>query len=1310
MVPVYAALPTAAEAKADVDGDGSNTPADCDDSNPNVYPGAPETDNLTDDDCDGWVDEDFVAAGDLVITEINRQARFGASVVNRDGSWVEVYNGSSRTVDLANWVVARGTSSSGNAIYLDPASAPVLAPGEYAVFCDTDNYQGSAASWPLTCDYVWGDETQAASYRGTYHDNTFYLRRDDDYFQLYVGGSRTTGTLIDQVHWTYDATNGYWPRDARYSTSLDPDYIDASTNDNRSAWCSTSSSATGTVSNNTAWRWYDTSGTNNDEHGTPGAANYNCLTTNDLDGDSYTTTTDCNDGNASVYPGATETCNGVDDDCDGIVDDGTGTTMYYPDTDGDGYGASTGGITACSAPSGYVTNGADCDDGDATINPAATETCDGVDQDCDGTADDGVSTGSNVFYEDADADSYGNPDSSTTACTAPSGYVDDDTDCDDLDPDVSPGDPELDNEIDDDCDGAIDEDFILAGDIVVTEINRQARFGGSTTVNDGSWVEVYNNSARTIDLSNWTIARGTTSGEQVAIDPAAALVLAPGDYAVFCDSDNYQGSAVSWPLTCSYVWGDETQGSTYAGTYHNNVWYLRRDSDAFSLYAGGDRTTGTLIDQVAWAWDATNGYWPRDARFSASLDPAYLDGTLNDDEAYWCSTTASSTGAVSNNTSWRWWDTSSTSNDEHGTPGAANYDCQSDLDGDGYSTTDCDDGDASVNPGATEVCDGVDNDCDGSIDEAGATGGSTWYADADGDGYGDAAASTTACSQPSGYVADGTDCDDGDATAYPGATEVCDGLDNDCDGSIDEGTTASTWYADADGDSYGDDATALSTCSPPAGYVTTGGDCDDAAASVNPGAEEVCNDGLDNDCDASTTCYWSSSQKVSDNYDFRCYGDVVNYAVGTSIANNGDYDGDGYDDVVVGQMYWDVSPYADQGRVNVFYGPVNDTQLIGDADFTIQGETSRGSDQFGNAARFASDMDGDGMDELLIGAWKAGTSDTGSVYLFQGGTAASGVADAYATFNATESSANLGQAISTGDMDLDGADDVALGAYLASSNAGRVGVWGATDIGGGAEDLQTQSTVLFTGVASGDNLGFSLAMDDDLDGDGSADLVMGAPAQASTTAAGAVYIYYGVDTLSGSLSASTADAILTGAAAADRLGYAVATLGDTNGDGFGDFVVTADRNDSSATNAGAVYVYTTDPSGTAAVASGASTVIRGEVAEDVFGRSVASIGDIDDDGGADMLVGATAWDLGSISGAGAAYLFYGPFSSGTVSASTFDARFTGSNTADAVGYAVSGRGDVNADGYADFMISAPSWDAFGLLNGGGSWLYYGGVE
>ncbi len=242
-----------------------------------------------------------------------------------------------------------------------------------------------------------------------------------------------------------------------------------------------------------------------------------------------------------------------------------------------------------------------------------------------------------------------------------------------------------------------------------------------------------------------------------------------------------------------------------------------------------------------------------------------------------------------------------------------------DLDGDGFgdpnsttlscnqpsgfvsNNTDCDDSNSSINPSATEICNGADDDCDTLIDDAdpGVIGQQTWYADSDGDSFGDPNNSTLACNQPSGFVTDNsdcddtnpainpngtevcnnlddncdtnideggvcdsdgdgdpdiTDCDDNNPNIYNGAPEICDGVDNDCDGLVDDAdpnvTGQGTWYADSDGDGFGDPNVTTLACDQPSGFVSDNTDCDDNDAAVHPSASEFCN-GIDDDCDAS---------------------------------------------------------------------------------------------------------------------------------------------------------------------------------------------------------------------------------------------------------------------------------------------------------------------------------------------------------------------------------------------------------------------------------------------------------------------------
>ncbi len=175
-----------------------------------------------------------------------------------------------------------------------------------------------------------------------------------------------------------------------------------------------------------------------------------------------------------------------------------------------------------------------------------------------------------------------------------------------------------------------------------------------------------------------------------------------------------------------------------------------------------------------------------------------------------------------------------------------------DVDGDGYGVADdCDDDNAEVHPDAEETCNEIDDDCDEEVDED-AVDADTWYPDDDGDSYGDGTATDTvaACEQPGGYVADATDCDDALADVHPGADETCNGLDDDCDDETDEDPVDGTnWYLDYDGDGQGSDDYVLEACEQPSGYVDNADDCDDLEATTYLGADEIpCND-VDDDCD-----------------------------------------------------------------------------------------------------------------------------------------------------------------------------------------------------------------------------------------------------------------------------------------------------------------------------------------------------------------------------------------------------------------------------------------------------------------------------
>ena len=159
---------------------------------------------------------------------------------------------------------------------------------------------------------------------------------------------------------------------------------------------------------------------------------------------------------------------------------------------------------------------------------------------------------------------------------------------------------------------------------------------------------------------------------------------------------------------------------------------------------------------------------------------------------------------------------------------------------------DCDDAEYWSHPGLVELCDGIDNDCDGVTDEELVF--VDFVPDADGDGYGNAAGPVvTECSPPVGYVVDTTDCDDSDGSVHPAAVEECNGTDDNCNGERDEGLAEYTYFRDEDNDGYGVPGSTTTACDLPDGYSDTSSDCDDGMADTYPGAYEFC-DERDNDC------------------------------------------------------------------------------------------------------------------------------------------------------------------------------------------------------------------------------------------------------------------------------------------------------------------------------------------------------------------------------------------------------------------------------------------------------------------------------
>ena len=163
------------------------------------------------------------------------------------------------------------------------------------------------------------------------------------------------------------------------------------------------------------------------------------------------------------------------------------------------------------------------------------------------------------------------------------------------------------------------------------------------------------------------------------------------------------------------------------------------------------------------------------------------------------------------------------------------------------NTEDCNDTNDLVSPNATEFCNGVDDNCDGEIDEIGVSSNSTYYLDEDNDGYGQTDNTVTACDTPEGYSEESGDCDDDNNAVYPDAPELCNDKDDDCDDNIDEDSiNGSNYYLDSDSDGYGDSDSIQTSCDVPENHVENDLDCDDTTDTLSANTE-IC-DGIDNDC------------------------------------------------------------------------------------------------------------------------------------------------------------------------------------------------------------------------------------------------------------------------------------------------------------------------------------------------------------------------------------------------------------------------------------------------------------------------------
>lgn len=614
----------------------------------------------------------------------------------------------------------------------------------------------------------------------------------------------------------------------------------------------------------------------------------------------------------------------------------------------------------------------------------------------------------------------------------------------------------------------------------------------------------------------------------------------------------------------------------------------------------------------------------------------------------------------------------------------------------GYASAggDCNDREPLVNPGAAEVCNDADDDCDGALDDEdpGVQGRPTWYPDEDRDTWGDEDAGVAACAAPTRYVSAGGDCDDADAAVNPGADEICDEADSDCDDRVDEDAVdAEIWYADADRDGYGDDASGVSSCEAVSGRVPEGGDCNDADRDVNPGRSELCDNGVDDDCDGGANGCALEGEVSLEGAAARLEGRVDEDRLGERLVfPSSDLDGDGLPDFTVGGPR--VSELAGAGGgLYVVPGTVRGQLEVPNAAgfFGSRSNMWAGQDWTGRL-----DVNADGAEDLVVGAPRESTGGTyaGAVYIALG-PITSPVSDAdadYATFGST-AGGELGAAVGpVGDQDGDGAEDGLVAADLAGSDYGGLVYIVSLGHVGSTTDLTDLAIAAIDGEASYGYLGAVAEPIGDFDGDGTVDLCVGASrtSPGGVVSGGEAFLFLGP--LAGSLAPGDADSLLRGAANYDRLPTEVVG-GDLDEDGYSEWVVGGGEVDEAATDDGVVAILYGSPSRTVDVSvTGVLDRVWGK-AGDKAGSSVAVVPDVSGDGRPDLVLGVpNLREPKGLAQVGAAVVVPGPVRGGSELDKVFSAvLWPPKGDGVDVGARVNLAGDVNASGGVDLLVADP---------------------
>ena len=463
---------------------------------------------------------------------------------------------------------------------------------------------------------------------------------------------------------------------------------------------------------------------------------------NDADNDGDPDATDCAKFDPEVFHGALEECDGVDNNCVNGADEvnAVGCSDLWYDYDLDGYGKTGDKKCLCEETGKYAApQGGDCHDTNSQVNPAVEEVCDGVDNDCDGIEDQEGASGCVDHYPDGDDDGFGAPVEGKCLCgpsgiySAPAGG-----DCQDGNPLVNPGQPEKCNDLDDNCDGVVNE--------------------------EGS--ELCKTFHADVDSDGF----GADGDSQCLCVPKAP-------YSALLAGDCQDGSPLVNPgvqETCDQVDNNcdgevDEEGATGCATryrdFDDDGYGISNDSKCLCI------PSGDYTSQVGGDCNDTDQTVNPGGSEACNNEDDDCDGVVDEDDAWGCDPYYADSDQ-----------------DGYGDPLLSLCLC---MPGELYAAQtgdDCNDDDVSVHPGAVEQCDNVDTDCSGVDDDEDAQGCETFYKDEDQDGYGLAVKQKCLCG-PTGVYAttQAGDCMDNMESVYPGAVEECNALDDDCDGKIDEG-------------------------------------------------------------------------------------------------------------------------------------------------------------------------------------------------------------------------------------------------------------------------------------------------------------------------------------------------------------------------------------------------------------------------------------------------------------------------------------------------------------------------------------------